>query len=197
MTTPHPRQQAGEKTPRGGSIRHPALSMRTAFFENGGAVGLDENTPARIMARKEALHPTDEDFDADLAPDDDGETIDLAGIKSIPRDALRTLLRFLVPNNSVSAKKRWRMAQLRVALLAQMLDIDGIGQKSFQQLGDELGCSRALLSLYSLRIVDGLTLNKAPNGKCRASRLVYKKTSTEAHRRAGHRMTADKLAEDG
>ncbi len=171
--------------------------MKTAFFENGEAVELDFNSADRILARSEAMHPDDEDFDHDFAPEDDGDTIEAAGIKSIPRDALRTLLRFLVPNNSVSAKKRWRMAQLRLVLLSHMLDIDNIGQKSFEELGTELGCTRALLSFYSLRMIDGIGIDKTRNGKRREAREVYRQTATEAHRRAGHRMTADKAAEAG
>jgi hypothetical protein len=170
--------------------------MRTAFFDDhGAAVELDCNSPARILARSEPLHPDDEDFDPDLGPEDPGENIDLAGITSIPRDALRTLLRFLVPNNSVNAQKRWRMMTLRTALLAHMLDIDGIGQKSFEDLGQELGCTRALLSLYSLRMIDGIGIDKTRNGKRREARAVYRKTATEAHRRAGHSMSSDKRTE--
>lgn len=168
----------------------PAWEMNH-YSEEGHLVNIDENTPDRIAARREALHPEDIDFDTDLGPENDGERIDFEGIKAVPRDALKTLLMFLIPSNSVSAKKRWRMAQLRLSLLSHMLNVDGIGSKSFQQLGDELGCSRALLSLYSLRIVDGLSLNKAPNGKQRSARHAYSVSCTEAHRRAGHRVAAD------
>jgi biotin operon repressor len=171
--------------------------MRTAFYaEDGTAVGLDQNTPDRIAARKEALHPDDEDYDAAFAPDDGGETIDFDAIRNVPRDALKVLLRFLIPAHSPFARKRWRSMQLRTVILAHMIDLDGLGQKSFQQLGDELGCSRANLSLLSLRLVDGLSIEKSRNGKSRASRQVYRQTATEAHRRAGHRMSADKPAED-
>ena len=165
--------------------------MRTAFFENGGAVELDNNSPDRILAKSEPMHPDDEDFDHELAAAEDGENIDLAGIRAIPRDALKTLLMFLIPSNSVSAKKRWRMAQLRLSLLSHMLNVDGIGQKSFEELGQELGCTRALLSLYSLRMIDGLAIDKTRNGKCRRSREVYRQSATEAHRRQGHRMKQD------
>ena len=165
---------------------------RTAFFDDhGAACGLDCNSPDRLLAKSEAWHPEDDGTDADLGPEDPGENIDLAGIKSIPRDALRTLLRFLVPTNSVSEVKRWRMAQLRLALLSHMLDVDGIGSKSFEELGQELGCTRALLSLYSLRMIDGLQIDKCRNGKSRRSREVYRETATAAHRRAGHRMASD------
>ena len=169
-------------------IRHPALVMRTHHSDDGHLVNTDENTPDRILAQKEPLHETDEDFDHDYAPDHDGETFDAAAIKNIPRDALKVILRFIIPSTSSSQAKRWRIAQLRVALLAHMLDIDGIGSKSFEDLGQELGCTRALLSLYSLRMIDGLAIDKTRNGKSRRSREVYRETATAAHRRAGHRM---------
>jgi hypothetical protein len=166
--------------------------MRTAFFDDhGAATAADNNSPDRILARSEPMHPTDEDFDHDYAPDHDGETFDAAAIKNIPRDALKVILRFIIPSTSSSQAKRWRIAQLRVALLAHMLDIDGIGSKSFEELGQELGCTRALLSLYSLRMIDGLTIDKTRNGKARRSREVYRQSATEAHRRQGHRMKQD------
>jgi hypothetical protein len=169
--------------------------MRIYHTENGDLVNIDENTPDRILARSEPMHETDKDWDADLGPEDDGERIDFDAIKTVPRDALKVLLRFLIPANSPFAKKRWRSMQLRTVILAHMIDLDGLGQKSFQQLGDELGCSRALLSLLSLRLVDGLAIEKTRNGKSRASREVYRKSSTDSHRRQGHRMTGDKAAE--
>jgi hypothetical protein len=170
--------------------------MRNHFSEDGHLVSIDENSPARIAARREPLHDKDLDFDHELAPDDDGERIDFEGIKAVPRDALKILLRFLIPSNSISEKKRWRMAQLRVALLSHMLDVDGLGSKSFEELGQELGCTRALLSLYSLRMIDGLGIDKCRNGKSRSSRQVFRKSATEAHRRAGHTMS-DTPAEVG
>ena len=173
-------------------IGHPALCMRNHnhYSEAGHLITIDQGSPDKIAARREALHETDgEDWDHEYAPDDGGEDVDLAGIKSIPRDALRTLLRFLVPSNSVSEKKRWRMMTIRTALMAHMLDIDGIGKKSLAQLGEELDCTRALLSLYTLRMIDGLGIDKTRNGKSRQAREVYRKSATEAHRRAGHTMS--------
>ena len=155
-------------------------------------IGADEDTPAMIAARKEAIHETDgEDWDHEYAPDEGGEDIDFEAIKAVPRDALKVLLRFLIPAHSPFARKRWRSMQLRTVILAHMIDLDGLGQKSFQQLGDELGCSRALLSLLSLRLIDGLKIEKTRNGKSRASREVYRKSSTDSHRRQGNRVHAD------
>jgi hypothetical protein len=78
-----------------------------------------------------------------------------------------------------------------VALLSHMLNVDGLGALSFEELGQELGCTRALLSLYSLRMIDGLQIDKCRNGKSRRSREVFRKSATEAHRRQGHRMKQD------
>lgn len=165
--------------------------MRNHYSEEGHLVSVDENSPDKLAARREALHPEDRDFDADLAPDDGGEDVDLAGIKNIPRAALALLVRWLIPPNAPGARKKWRVAQIRLALLAHLLDLDGIGSKSFEELGQELGCTRALLSLYSLRMIDGLAIDKTRNGKCRRSRDVYRQSATEAHRRQGHRMKQD------
>jgi hypothetical protein len=166
--------------------------MKHHHSEDGHLVNIDEDSPLRLLARREPLHPDDpDDFDADFRPDDNGERIDFEGIKAVPRDALKTLLRFLVPSNSVSAKKKWRITQLRVALLSHMLNVDGLGALSFEELGQELGCTRALLSLYSLRMIDGLQIDKCRNGKSRRSREVFRKSATEAHRRQGHRMKQD------
>ena len=69
-------------------------------------MGRDNDSPDKIVARKENLHETDKDFDHELSPDDGGETINAAGIKSIPRDALKVLLRYIVHATSLSQQKR-------------------------------------------------------------------------------------------
>ena len=117
---------------------------------------------------------------------DHGEDIDFASIKNVPRDALLVLLRFLIPATSSSPRKRWRGAQLRLAVLSHFLNVDGLGEKSFKELGEELGCTKALLSLYSLRMIDALGVEKSRHGKSRLAREAYRQSATEAHRRQGH-----------
>ena len=154
----------------------------------------DHETPDKIIARTEAWHEDDDEgSDPLLSPAEDGLTIDLAGLRSIPTDALLILLRYIVQPDS--ATNRWRQAQVRVAVLSHMVNLDGIGSLSFAQLAQELGCSPALLSLRSIELIDGLAIDKTRNGKKRSSRETYRKTATEAHIRAGHRMTVD--AEQG
>lgn len=120
---------------------------------------------------------------------DDAETIDFAAVRKVPADALKILIRFLIPLSSKPAK-RWRIAQLRLAILAQMTDVDDIGAQSFESLARELGCTRALLCHHSLRMVDGLGMDKAKLGKRRESRAVYSASATAAHRRRRERLSA-------
>jgi hypothetical protein len=172
-------------------IRQPAFSMRDHYSEDGHLVEVDFNTPAVKLARKEALHETDgDDWEADLAPCDMGETFDVAGIRDIPRDALQRLVLFLIPANS-GPTKRWRVSQLRLAIIAQMVDADGIGKLSFEDLAKELKCTRAILSYHSLKMIDAIGINKLRNGKRRETREIYRQSAIESHRRQGHRMKQD------
>ncbi len=154
----------------------------------------DHETPDRILSKLEPWNDAcDEGSDPLLSPAEDGLTIDLAGLRSIPTDALLILLRYIVQPDLPS--NRWRQAQVRVAVLAHMVNLDSIGSLSFAALAKELDCSRALISLRSLELIDGLAIDKTRNGKKRSSRDTYRKAATSAHIRAGHRMTVD--AEQG
>jgi hypothetical protein len=142
----------------------------------------DHETPDKILARTEAWHPEDDQgSDPLLSPAEDGLTIDLAGLRSIPVDALLILLRYIVQPDLPT--NRWRQAQVRVAVLAHMVNLDGIGSLSFAALAKELDCSRALISFRSLELIDGLSIDKTRNGKKRSSRDTYRKAATEAHKR--------------
>lgn len=163
------------------------------FFGDEGYVLIDKNTPAVMAARKEPLHETDDDFEADLAPDELGEFVEVAGIRDVPRDALKKLVAFLIPAESHGPAKKWRVAQLRLVIMAHMLDIDGIGKQSFEDLSKELGCTRALLSIYSLRTIDGLGIEKARNGKPRRTREIYRASALKSHAARGHRIKQDAL----
>lgn len=161
------------------------------YYGDVGVVQVDWKSPAVLAARKEPLHETDgEAFDAELGPDDDGEFITLGDIEGIPRDALLKLVLWLIPSNSKPCK-RWRIGQLRLAIVAHMLDADGIGRESFEVLGKQLGCTRALLSYHSLKMIDALSIQKLRGGKPRRTREVYRQSAIESHRRRGHRIKQD------
>lgn len=158
-------------------------------FADRALVDVEMNTPDRILARSEGWHESDINTDRHLDPEDTAENIDLAGLRSIPREALLILLRYIVQPGA--AKHRWRQAQIRLAILSHMVNLDGIGALSFAALAEELGCTRALLSLRSLELIDGLKIEKTRNGKRRSTRETYRKAATEAHARAGHRMAVE------
>ena len=158
-------------------------------YADSDLVQADHNTPLHQLAKKEPWHPDDEDTDRNLDPEDTAEQIDLAGLRSVPRDALIILLRYIVQPGA--AKHRWRQAQIRLAILAHMVNLDGIGALSYAGLAEELGCTRALVSMRSLELVDGLKIEKTRNGKRRSTRETYRKAATEAHARAGHRMAVE------
>ena len=170
--------------------------MRTHWAgEDGHLINIDENTPARIAARKEALHPTDgDDWDRDLGPDDAPETIDAAGMRSIPKQALLILLAFVFP--PPGGTRPLRVAQLRMVALAHLAGLEGIGDRTLTDLARELGCTKSLLSLYSVRLTDQLGQAQVRGGKNRAARETYRQRALATHRAAGHRMTADKAAEE-
>jgi len=168
--------------------------MRHHHSENGDLVNIDKNTPDRIMARKEALHPTDGDFDHDFAPDDDGQTFDAARLKSIPRQALLILLRFVFP--PPGGTRPLRVAQLRLIALAHLAGLEGVGDRTLTDLAQELKVTKSLLSLYSVRLTNQLGQAQVRGGKSRSARKVYSERALATHRAAGHRMTADKPAED-
>jgi hypothetical protein len=162
--------------------------MSRAYADND-LVQTDHNTPLHQLAKKEPWHDGDNSTDPQLDPADVAEDIDLAGLRSIPRAALLILLRYIVQPGA--AKHRWRQAQIRLAILAHMIDLDGIGGLSYAALAEELGCTRALLSMRSLELIDGLKIEKTRNGKRRSTRETYRRTATEAHARAGHRINVE------
>jgi hypothetical protein len=139
------------------------------------AILADCNDPAELMMQREEYEPRD--------------LIDFESVAAVPADALKVLVRFLIGSNP--GRNRWKKATVRLAIMAHLLDLDGIGGKSFEKLSQELGCTRALLSLRSLELIDGLKLEKTRNGKPRAARASYRAAALAAHRRAGHRMRSD------
>lgn len=155
-------------------------------------VGMHSQTSVAYDATTRTFHPVDHRTPLDALIEseesDTSENIDFAAIKGVPRDALLILLRFLIPQKASSPRKKWRGAQLRLAVLAHFLDLDGLGEKSFKELGEELGCTKALLSLYSLKMIDGLGIEKSRHGKSRQAREAYRQSATEAHRRQGHHI---------
>jgi hypothetical protein len=155
-------------------------------FDNGEAVRADLDSPDRILSKKEPRHKNDIDTDPDLDFDDDTEALDLAGIKDIPRDALKQLLLFLIPKTT-DRGSRWKMATVRLAIVARILDIDEAGRVPLETLAKQIGVTRSLLSLRQLEIADQFELGKLRSSKSAAARQSYSVSATEAHRKAQER----------
>jgi hypothetical protein len=154
-------------------------------------MGKDDNSPDKILAKKEAIHPDDgDDWDRDLAPDDDPGTFDAAGMRSIPTNALKILLNFIF--KPPGGPRPLRAAHLRLIALAHLAGVDGVADRTLTDLARELGCTKSLLSLYSVRLTDQLGQAQVRGGKSRSARKVYSERALATHRAAGHRMTADK-----
>ena len=146
----------------------------------------DYETPDKILARTEGWHEDDQDTDHQLDPEDIGETFDAAGIKGIPLDALRQLLLFLIPNTA-DRGSRWKMATVRLAIVARILNIDDAGRVPLETLAKQIGVTRSLLSLRQLAIADQFQLGKLRSSKSAAARQSYSVSATEAHKRAQER----------
>jgi hypothetical protein len=142
----------------------------------------DHETPDKILARTEGWHEDDQDTDHQLDPEDIGETLDLAGIKDIPRDALKQLLMFLIPKTT-DRGSRWKMAIVRLAIVARILNIDEAGREPLEVLAKQIGVTRSLLSLRQLEIADQFELGKLRSSRSAAARQSYSISATEAHKR--------------
>ncbi len=132
--------------------------------------------PSDALAEKELALGIDTD-----TPDE----IDVLALRKIPADALLVLLRFIVGDSS-KPRHRWRIAQLRLAVLAHAAALDGVGNKTLTSLASELQCTKALLSIYATRLADQLGESQVRGGKSRAARETYRQRAIEVHERMGH-----------
>ena len=81
--------------------------------------------------------------------------------------------------------------QLRTIVLAHAAGLEGVADKTLAELAGELGCTRALMSLYAVRLTDELNQEMVRGGKRRESRETYRQSAIAAHRRAGHAIKQD------
>lgn len=160
--------------------------MRT--FADRALVDVEMNTPDRILARSEPWHTEDTDTDRHLDPEDDTEQLDMAGIKGIPRDALRQILLFLVPRGA--HRQKWRQAAVRLAIISRILNIDDTGKETLEALATQLGVTRSLLSLRQLEIADQFNLGKLRSSKSAAARKAYSISASNTHRKVHERRQA-------
>lgn len=105
-------------------------------------------------------------------PDDDIDKDDVAKIGE-QADAVAALLRVVIfPSGMRGFQPQAALA--RLVALAHCLHVPGIGDRSFESLAQELGCTRALLCSYAVRIRDWAGLD------CYAGRSVTAREAQSA-----------------
>ena len=101
------------------------------------------------------------------------ETLDLGGIASIPPDALRLLVLFLLPQGgNPTGSSYWRIATKRLCALAYALGVEEVRRHPLSKIGPAVGCSRAMLSLLACELRDFADLDHRA-GRSDEARQVY------------------------
>jgi hypothetical protein len=101
---------------------------------------------------------------ADAEEYEDEKPLKVEDIGSIPIAALAIFIRLLLPAGVPTSASYWQTSVRRLAALAHALQIEPVRKHSLTQLGEALGCSRALLSLLCVELRDFGNLD------CRAGR---------------------------
>lgn len=113
------------------------------------------------------LEPEDEERDT---------TIDVEGIGRIPVDCIRVILSMIIPERG-TGPARWRTATGRLLALAHATGFESVRAIPLTQLAEEIGVSRATLSLMNCRLRDAGGLDHR-NGKSDAAREAYSKSAS-------------------
>lgn len=102
-----------------------------------------------------------------------GETLDLAGLRGIPVDALKVFVMFLLPTDTKpTSAGYWRQVTKRAAALAYSLGIEEVRKFPLSQIAPAIGCSRAMLSLLAVELRDFASLDHRA-GRSDAARETY------------------------
>lgn len=101
------------------------------------------------------------------------EMLDLGGIASIPPDALRLLVLFLLPQGAnPTSSSYWKIATKRLCALAYSIGVEEVRRHPLSKLGPAVGCTRALLSLLAVELRDFADLDHRA-GRSDQARQVY------------------------
>ena len=147
--------------------------FRNLTSTNGNPEPIDWDSPDEQMMRAEEI--------------EDDDTPDASSLAGIPPNALGVILRYLVP--PAGSASRWRTATKRLICLAHAAGLDGIADRSLASIAAEIGCSRASLSHWAIRMADELGQEQVRGGKSRAARKAYSRSATATHKRLGHNMS--------
>jgi hypothetical protein len=115
---------------------------------------------------------------------EDHDTLDLAGLRGIPADALKVFVMFLLPTDTKpTSAGYWRQVTKRAAALAYSLGIEEVRKFPLSQIAPAIGCTRAMLSLLAVELRDFASLDHRA-GRSDAARETY---STRARQVWNHR----------
>jgi hypothetical protein len=160
-----------------GRSGQPRANIAAQFDNAALAMLLD---PAELAV--DSRTPLDHLVEAEDAQDD--ETLDLAGLRGIPVDALKTLVLFMLPTDTKpTSPGYWRQACKRLCALSYAIGIQEVRQHPLSQIAPALGCSRAMLSLLCVELRDFASLDHRA-GRSDAARETY---STRARQVWNHR----------
>jgi hypothetical protein len=122
---------------------------------------------------------------------EDHDTLDLAGLRGIPVDALKTLVLFLLPTDSKpTSASYWPKALKRLCALSYAIGIEEVRKFPLSKIAPALGCSRAMLSLLCCELRDFASLDHRA-GRSDAARETY---STRARQVWNHRAMVKREA---
>jgi hypothetical protein len=119
------------------------------------------------------------------------DTLDLAGLRGIPADALKVFVMFLLPTDTKpTSAGYWRQVTKRAAALAYSLGIEEVRKFPLSQIAPAIGCTRAMLSLLAVELRDFASLDHRA-GRSDAARETY---STRARQVWNHRAKVKREA---
>jgi hypothetical protein len=125
---------------------------------------------------------------------EDHDTLDLAGLRGIPVDALKTLVLFLLPTDSKpTSASYWPKALKRLCALSYALGVEEVRKFPLSKIAPALGCSRAMLSLLCCELRDFANLDHRA-GKSDEARQTYS-TRARAVWNARGRRAREKIKE--
>jgi hypothetical protein len=114
----------------------------------------------------------------------DHDTLDLAGLRGIPVDALKVFVMFLLPTDTKpTSPGYWRQVTKRAAALAYSLGIEEVRKFPLSKIAPAIPCTRAMLSLLCVELRDFASLDHRA-GRSDAARETY---STRARQVWNHR----------
>jgi hypothetical protein len=116
---------------------------------------------------------------------EDHDTLDLAGLRGIPADALAIFVRFLLPPNSKpTSASYWPKVTKRIAALAYSLGIEEVRRFPLSQIAPAIPCTRAMLSLLCCELRDFAQLDHRA-GKSDEARQTYSTRARAVWNRRG------------